>query len=496
MTSDVGVRPETGPATPAAPSTWATLRALLLRLHFYAGILVAPFLLVAAVTGLLYAASFQLEKVVHAHELTVPVPAGQERLPLARQVTAATAAHPGGTVGAVRPAAEPGQTTRVLLDVPGLAESTRLAVFVDPYTGEVRGVLESYGSSGALPVRTWISQFHRHLHLGEPGRLYSELAASWLWAVALGGVVLWTTRRRRAGRRLRRIVAPERRARGLRGTLSRHGSVGLWALVGLLFLSATGLTWSKYAGANVDVLQSALDWSTPSISSAASDHGAHGAGGHERHGAAHPADADQVVRAAAGKGLSGPLEIVWPAEPGALYIVKEMDRLWPQRNDQVAVDPVSGQVTAELRFDDYPLAAKLTRWGIDGHMGLLFGLPNQVLLAALATGLICLIVWGYRMWWLRRPTRGFGTPYGRGNLRRLPLAAVLPLAAAVVALGVFLPLLGVSLAAFLVLDVVLARVAASRAKRPGAAEVGAAEPEAGVPDAGGSRARDGVDVSG
>lgn len=478
MTSDVEIQPETGPSgsspapasvTPVssvspAPSTWATLRSLLLRLHFYAGILVAPFLLVAATTGLLYAASFQLEKVVHSHELTVPVPAGQQKLPLARQVAAATAAHPGGTIGAVWTYDEPDATTRVLFNDPGLPESVRTAVFVDPYTAQVRGTLESYGSSGALPVRTWISQLHRHLHLGEPGRVYSEMAASWLWLVALGGLVLWLTRHRRAGQRLRRVVAPERGARGLRKTLSWHGSVGLWALVGLLALSATGLTWSKYAGVNVDVIQRAIGWGTPSmpVSGGHGDHGGH-AGGDA--GATTAADPDQVVRAATGKGLSGPLEIVWPAESGDPYVVKETDRLWPQRNDQVAVD-AGGQAVAELRFDDFPIGAKLTRWGIDGHMGVLFGLVNQILLAALAVALISVIVWGYRMWWLRRPTRGFGVPYERGGLRRLPLAVVLPLAAVAIAVGVFLPLLGISLLAFLVVDVVLARVAASRAGRP------------------------------
>ncbi|WP_436758911.1 PepSY-associated TM helix domain-containing protein [Streptosporangium sp. V21-05] len=482
MTSDVEIQPETGPSgsspapvTPASPvspvssgspvpSTWATLRSLLLRLHFYAGILVAPFLLVAATTGLLYAASFQLEKVVHSHELTVPVPAGQQKLPLARQVAAATTAHPGGTIGAVWTYDEPDATTRVLFNDPGLPESVRTAVFVDPYTAQVRGTLESYGGSGALPVRTWISQLHRHLHLGEPGRVYSEMAASWLWLVGLGGLVLWLTRRRRAGQRLRRLVAPERGARGQRKTLSWHGSVGLWALVGLLALSATGLTWSKYAGANVDVIQRAIGWGTPSMP-VSGGHGDHGGGAGGDAGAAPAADPDRVVQAAAGKGLSGPMEIVWPAEAGDPYVVKETDRLWPQRNDQVAVDAASGQAVAELRFDDFPIGAKLTRWGIDGHMGVLFGLANQILLGVLALALISVIVWGYRMWWLRRPTRGFGVPYERGGLRRLPLAVALPLAAVAIAVGVFLPLLGVSLLAFLVVDVVLARVAASRAKK-------------------------------
>ncbi|GIH23956.1 peptidase [Acrocarpospora phusangensis] len=451
MTSDVR---ELQPAPEKSrPATWPALRALLLRLHFYAGILVAPFLLVAATTGLLYAASFQIEKIVYSDVLTTaPAQPGQAALPLAQQIDAARTAHPQGSISAVRPAAEPGQTTQVLLNVDGLPESTRLAVFVDPATGKVLGAEHSYGSSGALPVRTWISTLHRHLHLGEPGRLYSELAASWLWLVALGGVVLWLSHRLRT-------LRPDRKATGLRRTLSWHGSVGIWIVVGLLFLSATGLTWSTYAGANVDKVQTALGWTTPSLPSSGGDHAGHSGTSAQP---ASGADADRIAGAAAGSGLSGPLEIVWPAEAGAAYTVKEMDREIPQRNDQVAVDPATGQVTAELRFDDFPLAAKLVRWGIDGHMGVLFGLPNQILLAALAAGLITMIVWGYRMWWLRRPTRGFAAPYERGGWRAVPKAVLLPVAAVAVAVGVFIPLLGISLLAFLVVDVVLGRVSRSR----------------------------------
>uniref|UniRef100_UPI000DE2F66D PepSY-associated TM helix domain-containing protein n=1 Tax=Nonomuraea lactucae TaxID=2249762 RepID=UPI000DE2F66D len=376
------------------------------------------------------------------------------------------AAQPRGTVSAVRPAAEPGRTTAVLLEVEGLPPSTKLAVFVDPHTAQVRGTLESYGGSGALPVRAWISHLHRNLHLGEPGRLYSELAASWLWVVALGGLLLWLSRRRRSGQRVRLLVAPESGATGLRRSLSWHGSAGLWAVTGLLFLSATGLTWSTYAGDNVDALRAALNWTTPSLSSGGGgDHSAHAGAGHAP-AATSDAGVDAVVRAAAGAGLSGPLEIVWPGVAGGSYVVKEVQNQVPQRLDQVAVDPATARVTGELRFADHPLAAKLARWGIDGHMGRLFGLANQILLAALAAGLMFLIVYGYRMWWQRRPARGFAQPYRRGAWRRVHWAVLAPLAVVVVAAGVFVPLLGVSLAAFLLIDVLLglrARVAARRA---------------------------------
>src|SRR5690606_41652918 len=83
---------------------------------------------------------------------------------------------------------------------------------------------EVYGNSGALPLRTWISMLHRHLHLGEVGRLYSELAASWLWVVALGGVVLWVSRGR-TGSWIRRVFLPDQGATGRRNTMSWHGTV-------------------------------------------------------------------------------------------------------------------------------------------------------------------------------------------------------------------------------------------------------------------------------
>nr|WP_301549333.1 hypothetical protein [Planomonospora parontospora] len=73
---------------------------------------------------------------------------------------------------------------------------------------------------------------------------------------------------------------------------------------GLLFLSVTGLSVT-------------LGWTTaPSISPQGGGHAAHaGAGGHRA--ATADVGVDRIAQAAADKGLSGPLEIVWPGDPGA-----------------------------------------------------------------------------------------------------------------------------------------------------------------------------------
>ncbi|MEU8825992.1 PepSY domain-containing protein [Streptomyces sp. NPDC048636] len=481
--------PPEEPTTPARRASWAALRPLVLRLHFYAGVLIAPFLLVAAVSGLLYAGSFQAEKLVYDHELRVPT--GDTELPLSRQVAAAREAHPEGEISAVRPSPEDGATTRVLLSgVKGVDADHTLAVFVDPYTGKVRGALEQYGSSGALPLRTWIDELHRDLHLGETGRLYSELAASWLWVITGAGLVLWLARRRRGGaarRGVRAVALPDRSATGRRRTLSFHGSVGVWVALGLFFLSATGLTWSTYAGTSVADLRSALGQNTPAVSATLDDDRAGGGGEHAGHGGGagampgmdhggsggrHTGDVglDAVLKAARAEGLGNPVEIVPPAGPDQAYVVSQIQRSWPEKQDAAAIDPATGEVTDVQRFADYPVLAKLTRWGIDLHTGNLFGLVNQIALAALALALILLIGWGYRMWWQRGRGSAFGRPVPRGAWREVSPYVLLPLAAAVAVLGYYLPLLGIPLAAFLALDVVLGRIAHRR--RRGSASAG------------------------
>lgn len=467
------------PAAATTTSTWGAVRPLVLRLHFYAGLLIAPLLLIAATTGLLYSLSYQAEKIVYRQELRSPD--SDRTAMLSQQVEAASAAHPDGKITTVWPSSEDEESTRVLMTMPDSEESKSLAVFVDPHTAQIRGELESYGSSGALPLRAWISELHRHLHLGEPGRIYSEAAASWLWVVALGGLLLWIGRRRTSKRALLR---PEPGATGRRRTLSRHGALGLWAATGFVLLSATGLTWSTYAGANIGAVQDQLGGATPVVSATLEGGESAGGGGHEGH-EGHDGDSGaggdhegmdigygNALTAARQAGLDGPVSVTPPAD-GTGYVVAQRDNTFPVRLDSVAVDPGTGLIIDELRFADYPLLAKLTRFGIDAHMGQTFGLVNQLLLAALALSLIVMIVWGYRMWWQRRPTQdrklGFGRPVARGAWRKVPLTVLLPLIAVAALVGWFVPLLGITLVAFLVLDVVLGAVARARAARAEAA---------------------------
>ncbi|MEU7904923.1 PepSY domain-containing protein [Actinoplanes sp. NPDC049118] len=450
----------TEPATPTStpvrpirrPSAFA---ALLLRLHFYAGVLVAPFLVVAALTGLLYTLTPQLDSVLYGDKLVV-AEAGDTARPLAEQIAAARAAHPGGTLAAVQPGTGDG-TTRVVFSQPDLGENQH-TVYVDPYTGAVRGQLTTWW--GSTPVTTWLDDLHRNLHLGVVGRHYSELAASWLWVLALGGIVLWWRRRRS----VRRMFAPELAAKkGVRRTRGWHAATGVWLSVGLLILSATGLTWSRYAGASFTAVLDGFDAHTPDLDTG----GAAAAGGHHGGAAAtapvDPAQADTVLKVARDNGLTGPIELSVPETGGRPWTAAGIDNTWPVSLDRIAVDPATSTVVARSDFADWPLLAQLSKLGVQAHMGVLFGAVNQILLAALAVGLLCVIVWGYRMWWQRRPTRVagralVGAPPARGAWLGLPAWAVAAGVPVVFAIGWAMPLFGVPLAAFLVIDAVVVGV--------------------------------------
>ncbi|WP_434670080.1 PepSY-associated TM helix domain-containing protein [Klebsiella sp. B345] len=435
---------------------------LLRRLHFYIGLFIGPFIFVAALTGTLYVATPQLENWLYQDALRGTL--NGESQPLSLQLAVAQDATNGNLrLQAVRPALSAGETTRVMFADPQLGESETRAIFIDPVTLKVTGNMTVYGTSGILPLRQWIDYAHRSLLLGDSGRLYSELAASWMWVAALGGIVLWAMTRPR--RRINNRMQNHRRL---------HVSLGWALLAGMLLFSATGLTWSQWAGSNVDKMRAAFGWLTPQVNAQLHSAMPMAQDPHAEHHMGHMAmtegmpsasgeQFDRVLTVAQAAGLdASKLEIRPPASAGRAWTVTEIDRSWPTQVDAVAIDGERMQVVDRTRFADFPLMAKLTRWGVDFHMGILFGLANQLLLIAFGIALCVMIVVGYRLWWIRRPAHAAFNPANTLVQAWVNLgwpARVTTLVIAVM-LGLALPLMGISLAACLLIDYLRWRAAA------------------------------------
>lgn len=263
--------------------------------------------------------------------------------------------------------------------------------------------------------------------------------------------------RRRPKNKATANAAQQQPKRSARWKATRlHSTIGAWIFIGLLGLSATGITWSGLAGGNVDSLVERMHWKATPINTAlhgttAETHEHTGHEGHEGHGASAStsvaADAERVLATGRAEELTGPLRLYPPEDAHSAWQVSERWVEWRTTSDAISVDGTTGEVIDRQPFSSLPLFSKLSSWGIYLHMGIMFGLPLQIALLALGLATAALVVLGYCMWWKRRP-------------RFLPTAhfswATTGLGALFAAtVGVFLPLLGITLAAFLVLDVIL-----------------------------------------
>lgn len=118
----------------------------------------------------------------------------------------------------------------------------------------------------------------------------------------------------------------------------------------------------------------------------------------------------------------------------------------------------SGQVKADIRWDQYGVGAKVFEWGIAVHQGHQYGWLNRIVML-----LGCIAVWilaisGALMWWKRRPRQSWlGAPPASpdARARATVLGIVLPLA-------VLYPLTGRSLLFALAIDRLLFAVTRAR----------------------------------
>jgi uncharacterized iron-regulated membrane protein len=461
--------PPPRPSRPKRPATSGGWFRAVWRWHFFASFLVVPVLLMLAVTGLIYLFRFELEPLMHPDLMKVDPPAGAVAQPYVQQLAVVDAAYPGSTPVSL---AEPRDADRPTIISITTADGEGRDVYVSPYGPEVLGSLDPDKTLSGTAIR-----LHGDLMTGTWGDYVIELGACWAVVMAITGYYLFV-RGWKARRRARKADRPNSKLR------SRHGLVGAFVGVGLLTLLVTGLPWTGFWGAKVQTFAtergtsmwsedhgaisdptSALDESLPHSHAVdvpwgmgdsevpSSTPPAHGDG-------RSVANVDTAVEVAAGAGLRHPMTVALPGadDEAGVYSVIGYAFDAPSDEKTVHIDRYGGEVVSTYGFDDYPMLAKVVSQGIGLHEGRSLGLWSfwGSALMCLAVAFMC--VTGPLMWWRRRPRKSgaVGAPRGRLPIRATPVLAVL-----LVALGILLPLFGLSLLVVLVLDqVVLRRIPA------------------------------------
>ncbi len=416
------------------------LRPIMWRLHFIGGFLAGPIVISLAITGILYAWAPQLDGLRFG---SIIEPSSKHvNVSMADQVKAAQAAHPTWKFVSVIPGyAETGSNdlnTAVTMDPThgkGDGSYDNVAVYVDQATGKVTGDVKVGNLSDGL-----FRRLHSNWLLGDSPRPLTELAAAWFLVTLMTGLYLWWPGVRRRGAA---AFAFRRGMRGRRQSKDWHNFIGVAILVPMLFVAITGLTWTKFSGARYETVKQKIFQPPQSLL------GADTALKTAAPGSSSVANINKVLERALEAKLPNPVSITAPTDDTTAWQAASQRQRFPMNRNAIAVNGATGAVTSRYDWSKEFWFSKLTTAGISFHQAQLFGVPLRIFMTLLALGVIAVVVFGYRMWWQRRPLGGMGAPPPiRSWLRNAPLT----LLATIVVLGWLLPTLALSLVVWLVIE--------------------------------------------
>ncbi len=421
------------------------------RWHLYAGLIIAPFLLVLAVTGAVYLFKPQIEQVIYADYYQVE-PSG-ERLSATELLNRVQAEYPDTPITRYRPGESPDRSSEFRV----MTEEGATTVFVDPYSGNVIG-----SQLNADRFMNQVEVLHGELMMGTLGDRIVELVACWTIVLMATGLYLFWPRN---GLQASGTIYPRLRKgkRVLRRDL--HVVPGFWVTAGLLFLVLTGLPWSGFWGANFQsIATNAGVGYPPSIwggeaptSSVKTEDVADVPWAAETLPVPNsvvagyvPLSLDQVNQIATTVGMDPSYTISLPGTADGVYTLSA----YPDRAQDEAtihLDQYSGAVLADYRYDHYGIVGKAVALGITLHTGKQFGLFNQLLGLVICLGVVFVVVSGTYLWYSRKPNAKSGAPSAPSKVRRNVFLVLL------VGFGIVFPLVGLSLLIVALLDWVVIR---------------------------------------
>ncbi|WP_225776060.1 PepSY-associated TM helix domain-containing protein [Pseudomonas sp. Marseille-Q5115] len=430
------------------------------RWHFYAGLLVAPVMILLAITGIIYLFKPQLDPLMYPHLLQVEVQ--EKALSADAQLARVQETYPGAIVDQYLPPATPDSSAQFVLQVNGAT----LDLFINPYTGQVLGT-----QHGLYNLQAIARALHGELMVGKVGDAVVELAAGWGIVLVVSGLYLWWPR----GNGAAGALWPRLRSRGRIFWRDLHAVVGFWGSLGLLFMLLTGMTWTGIWGKQYaelwnrfptgmfsevplsdvkartlnDAARQTVPWAleTTPMPVSGGAHAEHmGHAGANSGPAAPQVGLQGVVETAERAGVHPGYSITLPKTGTGVYTVAVFADD-PRNDATLHIDQYTGQVLVDVRYAQYGLLARATELAVMLHEGKMFGLANQLIVLVVCLMVLLGSVSGLVMWWKRRPAKGLGVPPLRHGLPLWKTAVVV-----MIALGLAFPLVGASLLAVAVLE--------------------------------------------
>ncbi|NMM46099.1 PepSY domain-containing protein [Rhodospirillaceae bacterium KN72] len=440
---------------PSAAAVNTPLYRAVWRWHFYAGLIVLPFMILLAVTGGLYLFKDEINDAFYS-DLRRVEPAATAFLTPSELTASALTAHPG-KLKAYLPPAAPDRAAQIRI---ATEDGQKNVVYVNPYSGAVLGSDWDAGFAGS-PLMWTIRKLHSLEYVGWLGNRVIECVAGWAILLTVTGVYLWWPRGRKEG------VLKPRLTRGRTMWRDFHAVTGIYAAAFIVFLATTGLPWSGYWGKNFYDLSYSAGLGMPDgywdkyptstvLTGEALDRApwilenqpmplskaAEGI----------PAGLDAVVRIVEDMGIHPGYALSMPNGPTGVFTASVYpDDITYER--VIHLDQYTGEVLFDMGLADLGALGRAAEWGISVHMGQEFGTANQIAMLLACIVIVLMAISAIVMWWKRRPVGSLGAPRVPADWR-IPRAI---LGIAVVA-GLFFPLVGLSMLVALTVELLLTRV--------------------------------------
>ncbi|MEO0512567.1 MAG: PepSY domain-containing protein [Planctomycetota bacterium] len=409
--------------------------------HFWAGLFVAPVMLIASITGGVLVFEDDLKHAFdsawHGSFQTDAIPV--EDIPLNRLAEAARMAK-GGTkpLSDVYVFSEPGRNVIFVFRDGPFDRRTITRVAVSPTRESVVEVRR--GESAVETFFRVVTTVHESMFLGTPGRIIVELVTGWGVVLLVTGIVLWWPKAWRVlgGVWTLRTSGPRYRVwRDWHTVPSAYLAIpAVLVLVSGMFLSfGTGQIWTLgtfAAGGIPEVL-----FSPPTIEPPQSDR----------------LDLDAALDAAIEQRPDARIyDLGMPYSKTDSLRVVAGSVAEPIGTAYVYVHPETGDVLATTGQAELPLHGQPLALAYGIHVGGIGGLATRILAVLVCLGLIAATCTGLVMWLVRRPAGRVGAP------KRVegPLSRSYVIGAGV--LGVMMPSFGVSVVAVLIIGFVTRRL--------------------------------------
>ncbi len=429
-----------------APRANARYYNVIWRWHFYAGLVVAPFLVILSLTGMIYLFNNEINDLIYPE---LRYASGDARpKPLSAFVQAAVSAFPGGKVTRIYMPAKQDHTAELFVTT---AAHEEIRVFIDPPTARVLG---SFVYTQTLVGFSDV--MHGSLMLGDTGDAVVELAACWSLVMVATGLYLWFPR----SRARRGVWWPRFSLKGRNFWKDIHKITGLYTALLIVFLVISGLPWATVWGDKwLTPISNSLGLGYPQgakrpLGAETVSHAMHDAPWtlqhapmpvSETHSQA-PLSIDAAAKILAGQGMKNAYRLSLPAGPTGVFMALTYPDQ-PEGQRTLQLDQYTGEILGDIGFAHYGGVARAVEWGVALHMGNYFGRANQILMLIPCLAIITLVTTGMVMWWKGRPPHAFSRPDGPHNLVIGPSLRI-----AIIVFGIVFPLAGLSFLIMWALD--------------------------------------------